>query len=354
MRQGHGADVFAGRRRVNGVRRDSHFPTPAPWTPGIVEAVRRQRSLLTLAAAAVLAAAAEPMPAHACSLPPPRAELVAPVDGAPVPPQAVFWFSMRGRVNMGVPIDLDPVLRGPGGEARALVASEVAAPSRPDGVSVSARTFRAEAQLEPGTAYSLTYTSAPRMTVDGEPVRTVYEFTTTAEASSDAPAPPVVELALAEVDGDAPWPFPCSVGEFQQVTVIFAQAPGAAALHARTRYVGERGFSRPNTHTIPPGASGDALFAWAGDRGLPCVEVVAEGPDGRLSGPTVVCEAIACAEGAAWAEGLGEGAAWWRQRYGAASCAGGCACAAVRSEPWAGGAMLGGWVVLLGLRRRRR
>lgn len=324
--------------------------------------VRRLGVPAALVSALLLVPAGGPRPAHACSPPRPSAQLLAPVGGSAVHPSAVFWFSVLGLASMGVQLDLDILISGPTGAPMPLVASLAAAPSTPSGVSVVRRRFRAEAQLEPNTAYSLTYTSAPPSTVDGEPVRTTYEFTTTAEASALRPENPVVELAFAEADGDAPWPFECSVGEFEQVTIIFVNAPGAAAVHARTRYAGEREFSRAMTHVMEPGATGDTLFAWAGQRGLPCVEVVAEGPDGGLSAPTVVCEAVGCLGGEAWTEGLGESAAWWRDRHGAESCrgvdsatgGGGCACLAAGSERAAGGVVVGGWMVLLLLLGGRR
>jgi hypothetical protein len=188
---------------------------------------------------------------------------------------------------------------------------------------------------------------------------------TGAAAVLDPPVSPTVDLAFAAGEADARLPLPCTSGESYEVTVIMVNAPSARAIHARMRYADEAEFSHDITHVVSEDATGGTLFASAQARGLPCVELVAEGADGRRSEPTVVCEAVGCAEGGKWSEGLGRDVEWWRREYGPTSCvaapvvseedpAQGCACVGVTD---AHGAQLGaatGLLVLLVLLRRPR
>ena len=310
-------------------------------------------------AAVVTAGVLGPRVSEACSPPAPSARLVAPANGELVPTNAVFWFSFIGILGMGRLTDLEIEIIGPEGPPVSIPYSGVAEPSSPRGVAQRVHTLRAEAHLEPNTAYSLSYNSATSATVGGGLVRTTFDFVTASSPEVEPPASPTAELAFAARDSEDPWPFVCSAGEFDEVTIIFANAPRAAGIHARTRYDDVLQFSLPITHVVEPGTSGATIFAWAVDRGLPCVELIAEGQGGALSAPTVVCEAMACAEGAGWDEGLKEDAAWWRARHGPASCDGvdtavdGCTCMVVPEGDASGLGVIAGLIGVAALLRRR-
>lgn len=188
-------------------------------------------------------------------------------------------------------------------------------------------------------------------------------FTTGAPAALDRPASPTVFLAFAAGEPDERLPLPCTYEESYEVTVIMVSAPSARAIHARMRYADETGFSHAITHVVPEGATGATLFAWAQDRGLPCVEVVVEGADGSRTDPTVVCQAVGCVEGEEWSAAVGRSVEWWREEYGPGSCsavesaasARSCACVAMAQAHSAAVSVIAGlMVVLVFLRRPKR
>jgi hypothetical protein len=188
-------------------------------------------------------------------------------------------------------------------------------------------------------------------------------FTTGAPAALDRPASPTVFLAFAAGEPDERIPLPCTYEESYEVTVIMVSAPSARSIHARMRYADETGFSHAITHVVPEGATGATLFAWAQDRGLPCVEVVVEGADGSRTDPTVVCQAVGCVEGEEWSAAVGRSVEWWREEYGPGSCsavesaasARSCACVAMAQARSAALSVIAGlMVVLVFLRRPKR
>lgn len=71
----------------------------------------------------------------------------------------MFWFSITGSNHGTLDFSLDPEVLGPDGLAAPVVVSPAVMSSGQDGPSSFDRRVRVEAELEPNTAYSLTYST---------------------------------------------------------------------------------------------------------------------------------------------------------------------------------------------------
>lgn len=291
----------------------------------------------------VLATAA-PTDARACSPRPLYAELLSPDGSEAIPTTAVFWLSVGGYdFNQRV---LDPrvELLAPDGTPVALTFSAVRTGNPTGSLPGASRTLRAQVELEPGARYTLSYTTALAATgtVAGE--RRSLSLLTRSTGALDPPPAPTVEMGYWRARDGAPLPLPCSDAEFDEFTKLFVTAEHAAALHLRTRYADESSFSEPTARALRSGAGGDVIVVHSSGRGIPCVELIAEGPDGARSSPTMICEPVGCGEGPGWLAGLDRDIEWWRSRLGPGTCAGlgpvgdagaGCRCVASdAASPW--------------------
>lgn len=328
-----------------------------------VEAVVRVGHLCALLGLALVSMSSTRV-AEACTPVRLHAKLLSPSGYDPIPTHAVLWFEVAGFGAAGGELDLEVELLGPNDVSVPVSFSNAAPRTTQYGPASSSRTLRAQVQLEPNTRYTLSFNSAPPATQDGEPERTSRVLQTDSGDPLPPPPSPTAELGFWALGGGDPLPFPCAAGEFDEATVVFAYPERTTALHLRSRYADEREFSRPLTHVLRPGAAWESLFLWAIDRGVPCVELVAEGADGARSKPAVYCEPLGCGEGLDEYEGLALGPDWWRRELGPGSCGGvrgasetegeGCACVAVSAEAGGAGFGVGAWVVLVGWWRRRK
>lgn len=319
--------------------------------------------LLSALLGAALVLISAPRPAEACTPVRLHAKLLSPSGYDPIPTHAVLWFEVAGFDTAGGELDLEVELLGPDDVSVPVSFSNAAPHTTQYGPASSSRTLRAQVQLEPNTRYTLSFNRAPPAMQGGEPERTSRVLHTDSGDPLPPPPSPTAELGFWAL-GEGPLPFPCAAGEFDEATVVFAYPERTTALHLRSRYADEREFSRVITHVLRPGAAWESLFLWAIDRGVPCVELVAEGADGARSEPAVYCEPLRCAEGLDEYEGLAQGPDWWRRELGPGSCGGvrgasetegeGCACVAAGFEAGGAGFGLGASVVLLGWRQRRK
>ncbi len=176
--------------------------------------------------------------------------------------------------------------------------------------------YRAQLALEEDAAYTLRYVTSKTSST-----ATWNASSITTGASQVAPEAPRAELGFWR-SGFAPWIVSsCSSERANEFAIVFPEAASnTTVIHARAAYGGSRSFEGERLFFPGSGNAGIVTF-WASDRGVPCVELVAEGPSGLRSPPTVLCEPIGCSLGSAESAQLNDGVDVWR-RLGPASCEG--------------------------------
>lgn len=271
--------------------------------------------------AVILVLVWSPRRAEACSPGPAVARIHWPRADTVAPPHTTLWVVSSG---------IDPAQRAPtvelvdarGATRRVAV---TAAPPLDELYPASglSQAWRAELQLEPSMAYELR-AGVGGGSGDGGVGITWHtiDFSTGTSSASVVPAPPAGELGFYSSGAPPGAISSCSVERANEFAIVHFTAGDAVALHARARYPGAADFEGDRLLLLaPPLAAGPVTF-WASDRGLPCVELVAEGAAGLRSAPVVVCDPVGCTRGDGAQSGLSRGAAWWRA-LGRQSCVGG-------------------------------
>jgi hypothetical protein len=189
--------------------------------------------------------------------------------------------------------------------------------------SGSTRILTGRLPLDAGARYELRYTQRPAESTEPFPEWASISFETERSPSVGAPEPPQGEMGF-WCSGSEPGSISsCSSERANEFTIIFIRAPGALVVHARVRYSDDSDWHGDRLLFMPAPDRGGVFTFWASDRGLPCVELVSEAPNGLRSAPTVICDAVGCRQSSGEESGLSSSLESW-QALGASTCSAVC------------------------------